>query len=467
MPDRGDRDGFRGPTRDARRFPVLVRAGDAAVAAAAALGALWVWSRVDGNPLTFAFLYDHAPWLLLAAAWVAVLGPTRRSPVALTAGQAAALVARAAVAVAGLYGAVYFLAPRDLLPRLVVVGFLALAGAMTLAWRELCRRLATADARRIPVAVLGAGPKALELARLLHEAAPHKRVVAFVDAGRPPGGPLPAPVVAVGDLPGLAAAGRLSELFLAPDGAVGPDALRCVVRAQESRVGVVPLPAAYEQLLQRVPVRHLDGSAVLGTLDHARDAAPALGLVHRALDLAAACLGGAALLLLLPVLGPAVWLDVGRPVFFFQERVGLAGRRFRLVKLRTMPRDAERDGPRWARAADPRASRFGRLLRRCHLDEMPQFWNVLRGEMSLVGPRPERPEFVDDLVRRIPCYRERLLVRPGLTGWAQINYGYGSTVEDAMTKLEYDLYYIKHRSPWFDALIAWRTLWTLFTLNGR
>ena len=87
--------------------------------------------------------------------------------------------------------------------------------------------------------------------------------------------------------------------------------------------------------------------------------------------------------------------------------------------------------------------------------------------MSLVGPRPERPEFVDDLVRRIPCYRERLLVRPGLTGWAQINYRYGSSVEDAMTKLEYDLYYIKHRSPWFDVLIAWRTLWTLVTFSGR
>ena len=130
--------------------------------------------------------------------------------------------------------------------------------------------------------------------------------------------------------------------------------------------------------------------------------------------------------------------------------------------------DAERDGPRWAEADDPRASRFGRFLRRSRLDEFPQFWNVLRGEMSLVGPRPERPEFVAELVRRIPSYRERLLVRPGVSGWAQVNYRYGGSVDGALDKLEYDLYYIKHRSFWagcrdrvahaLDGARSWRTV---------
>ena len=145
----------------------------------------------------------------------------------------------------------------------------------------------------------------------------------------------------------------------------------------------------------------------------------------------------------------------------------LAGRNFRVLKFRTMGPDAERDGPRWAEADDPRASRFGRFLRRSRLDEFPQFWNVLRGEMSLVGPRPERPEFLADLVRRIPSYRERLLVRPGVSGWAQVNYRYGGSVDGALDKLEYDLYYIKHRSFWLDAAIVWRTIWTVLALGGR
>ena len=191
------------------------------------------------------------------------------------------------------------------------------------------------------------------------------------------------------------------------------------------------------------------------------------GTFKRAVDVAAGCAGCAALLVLLPVVGPLVWLDVGRPVFYRQRRCGLAGRPFSLVKLRTMGDDAEPDGPRWASPDDRRASRFGRFLRRSRLDEMPQFWNVLRGEMSLVGPRPERPEFVDELARRIPGYRQRLLVRPGLTGWAQVNHPYGSSVEDALAKLEYDLYYVRHGSPWLDTVIAWRTARTMLTLAGR
>ena len=138
-----------------------------------------------------------------------------------------------------------------------------------------------------------------------------------------------------------------------------------------------------------------------------------------------------------------------------------------MLKLRTMGADAETDGPRWAEAEDARASRIGRVLRRSRLDEFPQFWNVLRGEMSLVGPRPERPEFASELVGRIPCYRERLLVRPGISGWAQVNYRYTSSVDSTLDKLEYDLYYIKHQSFRLDAVILWRTIWTVLALGGR
>ena len=448
---------------------LLVHLGDAGVAVVAVAVALWVWSRVDGYPFTVSFIREHAVWSLLTAAWLLLLWLPHRPHNLFSKDETAAVVVRTTVAVAGLYLSIYFLAPRDLLPRLVVFTFLALVGVMTLVWRNTCWQLSSREAYRMPVAVVGAGANARSLADLLEEMAPHKKVVAFVQDGgsSEPAAHLPAFVVPSADLRRLVADRQVSELFIAHDDGLGPEMVRALVAAQERRVEVVPLHAAYEQLLHRLPLQHLEGSSVLASLAQARRIGPVSQPVHRVVDVLSGCVGCAALVVLLPVIGPAVWLDVGRPIFFCQERVGLAGRRFRAVKFRTMRSDAEYDGPRWARTADARASWFGRFLRRSHLDEIPQFWNVLRGEMSLVGPRPERPEFVDELVRRIPYYRERLLVRPGLTGWAQVNFRYGSSVDDAATKLEYDLYYIKHRSPWFDALIAWQTVWTIAGFSGR
>lgn len=186
------------------------------------------------------------------------------------------------------------------------------------------------------------------------------------------------------------------------------------------------------------------------------------------IDLLVGCTALALLSPLLMLVVLAVWLDVGRPVFFRQERVGLAGRRFQLIKFRTLRRDVELAELRTGSRIDtPLPSRFGRFLRRSRLDEMPQFWNVVRGDMSLVGPRPEWTETFAHLDRCIPLYRERLRVRPGLTGWAQVNCGYASSVEDAARKLEYDLYYIEHRSLRLDVEIALRTMWTVVTLRGR
>jgi lipopolysaccharide/colanic/teichoic acid biosynthesis glycosyltransferase len=129
--------------------------------------------------------------------------------------------------------------------------------------------------------------------------------------------------------------------------------------------------------------------------------------------------------------------------------------------------DAEVEGPRWAQDADPRMTRTGRLLRRLHLDEAPQAINLLRGEMSFIGPRPERPEFVANLEKQIPFYRTRHALRPGITGWAQVNYRYGSSTEDAFVKLQYDLYYVKRCSPWLDLVILVRTLGLVLTFRGR
>ncbi len=153
-----------------------------------------------------------------------------------------------------------------------------------------------------------------------------------------------------------------------------------------------------------------------------------------------------------------VMLDSRGPAFFRQTRVGLYGQAFSLIKLRSMRTDAEKGGAQWAAKNDPRVTRVGRLIRKLRIDELPQVWTVLKGEMSFVGPRPERPEFVSDLEDKLPYYAERHMVKPGITGWAQINYPYGASIEDSRHKLEFDLYYAKNYSPFLDLLILLQTL---------
>ena len=197
---------------------------------------------------------------------------------------------------------------------------------------------------------------------------------------------------------------------------------------------------------------------------------------QRVLDIAVALVGLAALAMLLPALALAIKLDSPGPVFYAQERVGCErrrrrravtterrrsgapGRPFRVWKLRTMVVDAERDGPRWAAPGDPRVTRFGRLLRSTRLDETPQFWNVLRGEMSVVGPRPERPSFVRQFEREVPGYRDRLLVRPGITGLAQITTGYDTDLSSVRRKVALDRRYVQRASLGQDLAILLRTV---------
>jgi len=190
-------------------------------------------------------------------------------------------------------------------------------------------------------------------------------------------------------------------------------------------------------------------------------------LVKRVFDIVAS-LG--LLILAAPVMVLAALLIViedGAPVFYRQERVGLGGRLFKVTKFRSMRRDAERDGkPRWASANDDRVTRIGRFIRKVRIDELPQLFNVLKGDMSLVGPRPERPFFVDQLTRDIPFYAVRHCVKPGVTGWAQVRYQYGSSVDDAINKLQYDLYYVKNHTLFLDTVVLFETVRVVLTGDG-
>ncbi len=185
---------------------------------------------------------------------------------------------------------------------------------------------------------------------------------------------------------------------------------------------------------------------------------PSIFFFKRLLDLGFAAAGLLVSLPFWPCIALAVKLSSPGPVFFLQRRVGYRGRIFQIIKFRTMRQDAEREGPQWATRDDQRATQVGRLLRLTRLDELPQLVNVLMGQMTMVGPRPERPEFVAELVKEIPYYEHRHLVPPGLTGWAQVMYRYGASKEDALRKLCYDLYYVRHLSVLFDIEILLRTI---------
>jgi exopolysaccharide biosynthesis polyprenyl glycosylphosphotransferase len=225
--------------------------------------------------------------------------------------------------------------------------------------------------------------------------------------------------------------------------------------------------ALYQDLTGRVPVSHLGEAWYAALSANVKHTTRPYRMIKRLTDV---CLALVGLTLAAPIMlcvALVIKLDSPGPVLFKQVRVGRGGKPFQIVKFRSMRQDAEAStGAVWARSGDARITRTGRLLRKSRVDEIPQLWNILVGDMSFVGPRPERPEFDEQLEREIPFYRARRAVRPGLTGWAQVSYGYGNTLLDALRKVEYDLYYIKHESLYLDLLILLRTVAVVLRLAG-
>lgn len=234
------------------------------------------------------------------------------------------------------------------------------------------------------------------------------------------------------------------------------------------RRGITVMDAAsfWEELGAEIPVEVADTSWFLHRFQEA-SRHRVYSAAKRAADVLIAVTVGLLTCWLVPLLALGVRLSGPGPVFFGQVRVGRHGRLFRLYKFRSMRADAENDGARWAVKGDARITPFGYFLRHTHVDELPQLWNILRGEMSFIGPRPERPEFVTQLDQAIPFYDLRHLVKPGLTGWAQVNYRYGASVDEARRKLAFDLYYVKNRSPFLDAQILLKTVVMIFRGEGR
>ena len=223
----------------------------------------------------------------------------------------------------------------------------------------------------------------------------------------------------------------------------------------------------YEELLQRVPIQFV-GKDFYKYFPFSRSNENKLYIFfHRMFDIIFSVIGLIVGVVLLPIILIGNIIGNRGPLFYSQIRVGKNSQPFEIIKLRTMVINAEEHGAKWAQKNDKRITKFGNFLRRSRLDEIPQFYNVLKGEMSIIGPRPERPFFVNELARIIPFYETRHIVKPGLTGWAQVKTRYGSSVDDSLTKLQYDLYYIKHRSIFLDFNIVIKTLSTILYYRGQ
>jgi len=268
-------------------------------------------------------------------------------------------------------------------------------------------------------------------------------------------------------LPDLIAHHHITTLILAITHEVNGELLQILMDCLELGVEIIPMPVLYEQLTGRVPVEHVGDNWYVAMPIHHPNTSALNRLIKRVADIVLASLGILCLAPVFPFLVLAIYLDSPGPIFYTQERVGKGGRGFRVYKFRSMVPDAEKDKAVWAQENDRRVTRVGRLLRRAHVDEFPQFINILKGEMSAVGPRPERPDFVEELAREIPFYRVRHAVKPGMAGWGLVKQGYGASKEDALLKLQYDLYYIKHQSLWLDAVILLKTIVDTLTFRGR
>jgi len=336
----------------------------------------------------------------------------------------------------------------------------------------LARMLATPLARTgfspRRVVVVGAGRLAAEIEQLMARAHAHSRteVSGYVALGNEtrevPEARLKSSEAPLLDVVRNSAA---KEIVVAADDRRGIS-LQPLLDARMEGVTVTSFLSFWERETRRVNLRALDPSWLIFS-DGFHIGSATNAVLKRALDITASVL---LLLLTLPTLlvaAIAIKLDSKGPILYRQERIGRRGQIFHIAKFRTMRVDAEQmSGPQWASVDDPRVTRVGRFLRRMRIDELPQILNVLRGEMSFVGPRPERPHFVRHLAAEIPFYQERHRVRPGITGWAQINYPYGASIEDAREKLSYDLYYIKNFSFLFDLLIILSTAKAVFLDGG-
>ncbi len=472
----------------------LLFLGDLVLSIVSVFAALSVWRAYNYNVQYQALLAEKPPipeprivailntrvdievpfWFyLLPVLWMLLLVDLYEPSIAGSGRKTTRGIAVAAFIALALYSFVFvFTQDPTNLPRVGVGAYLIFASLLTLAWRMIFIRIYKRTGQLRRMLIIGAGQAGKTLAQLYETLGTRSfNLVGFVDDDNQKvrksfhG----SKVLGSSDrLLALIDEHQVTDLVVAINGEIRGKTFQAILDAQEKGVEVMRMPILYEEMTGRLPIHHLESDWIIRSFVDEVRVSGMYELAKRALDIAGGLVGIVVLLLLFPMVALAIVLDSGFPITYKQTRLGKGARRFTIYKFRSMRQDAEQQGEaKLAEKNDPRVTRVGDFLRKTRLDEFPQFWNVLRGDMSLVGPRAERPELVAAFQKQVPFYRARLLVKPGVSGWAQINYGYYASVTEMAVKLEYDLYYIKHRSLTMDLQIILRTIGTMLRRTGR
>jgi exopolysaccharide biosynthesis polyprenyl glycosylphosphotransferase len=453
-----------------RRFILLI--GDLIVSYLSVLIGLFFWGQKDWLHFSWEFVDQRAPfWFyLLPFFWILIMMDLYDVSRANRRKDTLKGVATAALLSVLLYMVIFFISDPNSLPRRGVAIFVASATLFTILWRFFYIRVFTAPIFSRRVLIIGAGKAGSTFAGMLNKLAPPPyTVVGFVDDDQKKQEATVEGYPVLGtskNLLSLIQEKEISDLLFAISGDVKPDMFRNILFAEEQGIEVTSLPVSYEEIFGRVPIFLLQSDWILRTFIDQTRTSGIYETAKRMLDVVLSLFGAIVLIILLPFVSLLIILDSGFPVFYHQPRVGKNGVPYNIYKFRTMVKDAEKAGARTASENDQRITKTGKLLRKSHIDELPQVLNILKGEMTIVGPRSEQIELVDKFQKELPFYRARLLAKPGLTGWAQINQRYATTTEDTAVKLEYDLYYIKHRNLILDLAVIIRTVGAVIGFKG-
>jgi exopolysaccharide biosynthesis polyprenyl glycosylphosphotransferase len=454
---------------------IILLIGDILVACAALFLALYFWAAGDAwMEFSLEFIADRPPiwYFMLPIFWVILLIELYDVQMASNRREVLKGISLATLIYVLVYLLIYFTSAPNSLPRRGVSFFIVFSAAFTFLWRMIYIQIFTAPHLLRRVLIVGAGNAGETIVDVIAEQWPPPfNIIGLIDDNPKKHGEMIGKFQVLGgslELINIIQEQEITDLILAISGEMNGDMFQAILTAQEMGTTLSPMPQVYEELLSRVPIFLLEAEWVVRSFVEKTHTSTLYELSKSLIDFTGGLIGTFGLVAFFPIISLSIILESGFPIFFTQKRLGRGGQPYKIIKFRTMERDAERDGEvRMAEENDERVTKFGWLLRKTHLDELPQFINVLRGEMSLVGPRAERPQLVDYFQKEIPFYRARLLVKPGITGWAQINFGYAGTVNETATKLEYDLYYIEHRNLLMDISIILRTVGTVLGLKGQ
>ena len=456
-----------------QRFIIIF--GDLLSACLALLIALYIWASGDSwYHFSVEFLKYRAPaWFyLLPLIWLVLMVDTYDTQKSANMRQTLRGIGLVFLISAVAYLIIYFAVEPNSLPRLGVAIFIIAATLLTLLWRLIYVKTFASVSKQQRVLIIGAGKAGTALVGVISELDPPPfKLIGLIDDDPAKLGASIHGTPILGNHESMAeiiANQGITDLILAISNEMNQGMFQGILTAQEEGINLSTMTETYEELSGRVPIELLESDWVVRAF---LDRTPTSGFYRiskRLLDLVLGLFGFVLLVVLFPLLAVIILIDSGRPIIFTQERLGRGGKSYTILKFRTMKSKVDMEKVALVTTVnDPRITRIGKLLRKSHLDELPQIINVLRGEMSFVGPRSERGELVQIFQIEIPFYRARMLVKPGITGWAQIHQAYAETIEETATKLQYDLYYIEHATIWMDLIILLRTVGSVLGFKGR